>query len=177
MINIIQQDHPTLREIAETVPPDDIQNQRITTIISDMKEALASQADGVAIAAPQIGESVRIFIVAGHVFALQKDENPKEHMYHDLICINPRIIKRSQRTELLEEGCLSVRWKYGYVERSLQATIEAYGEEGKRFTRGATGLLAHIFQHEIDHLDGILFTDKARDIREAPPAEDNSAEI
>ena len=69
----------------------------------------------------------------------------------------------------MDEGCLSVRWWYGGVERAEKTTIHAYDESGARFTRGASGLLAQIFQHETDHLDGVLFTDKAKGLREELP--------
>ncbi len=73
----------------------------------------------------------------------------------------------------MPEGCLSVRWFYGEVERSTNATIEAYDENAKKFTRGAGGLLAQIFQHETDHLNGILFIDKAKNIVDMPPEKSN----
>ena len=66
----------------------------------------------------------------------------------------------------MEEGCLSVRWLYGKVRRSSKATINAYDEHGKKIVRGASGLLAQIFQHECDHLDGTLFIDKAKELWE-----------
>ena len=69
----------------------------------------------------------------------------------------------------MPEGCLSVRWLYGEVKRSTNATIRAYDEDGKVFTRGGGGLLSQIFQHEIDHLDGIIFTDKAKNLVELKP--------
>ena len=71
----------------------------------------------------------------------------------------------------MHEGCLSVRPLWGEVNRSINATITAYDENGVKITRGAGGLLAHIFQHETDHLDGVLFIDKARNIApgEVPP--------
>ena len=75
----------------------------------------------------------------------------------------------------MPEGCLSVRWLYGEVKRSTNATILAYDEKGEKFTRGAGGLLAQIFQHETDHLDGILFTDKARNLEEMSPESVNQA--
>ena len=62
------------------------------------------------------------------------------------------------------EGCLSIRGKWGTVPRAEKATIRAYDEHGRRFTRGASGFLAHVFQHEMDHLGGILYTDKATKI-------------
>ena len=69
----------------------------------------------------------------------------------------------------MPEGCLSVRPLYGKTFRSTKATITAYNKNGKKFTRGASGLLAQIFQHETDHLNGILFIDHAKDIKEEVP--------
>ena len=70
----------------------------------------------------------------------------------------------------MPEGCLSVRWLYGRTLRYTKASIEAYDKKGKKFSRGASGLLAQIFQHETDHLKGILFIDHAEDIKEELPA-------
>ena len=66
----------------------------------------------------------------------------------------------------MQEGCLSVRWIYGKTTRSLNATVEAYDVEGNKFSYGASGLIAHIFQHEIDHLHGVLFIDHGFDFEE-----------
>ncbi len=171
-IEIVQTGHPVLRKVAPVVPIKDITTPKIREIIRKMKEALASQDDGVAIAAPQIAESVRIFVVSGKIFderfkrgkGIPKGEKPT---HEDVVFINPEIIKMSKKTKWLQEGCLSVRPIYGEVKRALNATVRAYDEHGKKFERGGGGLLAHIFQHEIDHLDGILFTDKARDAHES----------
>ena len=73
----------------------------------------------------------------------------------------------------MEEGCLSVRYAYGKVYRSERATIEAYDEEGNKFSRGAGGILAQIFQHETDHLNGILFIEKAEQLEEISEEEYN----
>lgn len=171
MAKIIQEGHKTLRLIAKKVPIKDIPSAEIQTIIKKMKQALATQDDGVAIAAPQINESVRIFVVSGKVF----DENfirgtsvPADYVtpHPDMVFINPEFVNISKKTTWMKEGCLSVRPLYGEVKRALRATVRAYDEYGKPFERGAGGLLAHIYQHEIDHLDGILFIDKARDIHE-----------
>ena len=72
----------------------------------------------------------------------------------------------------MSEGCLSVRPLYGKVRRATRASVEAYDKNGKKFKMDGTGLLAHIFQHENDHLDGILFIDKAKDIHESTPEEE-----
>ena len=83
--------------------------------------------------------------------------------------INPKISKLSREKEWMPEGCLSVRPFYGKTWRSKKATVTAYDEEGKKFQRGASGLLAQIFQHVVDHFNGILFTDKATNIENLPP--------
>ena len=75
--------------------------------------------------------------------------------------------------QVMEEGCLSVRWLYGEVKRATKATVTAYDITGKKFTRSSSGLLAQIFQHEIDHLDGILFTDKTKELKEYQPKPKN----
>ena len=158
MKDIIQIGEAILREKAKAVPTKNITSKHIQSIISDMNTALIMQSDGVAIAAPQIGESYRIFTVAPFIF-----KDPKKH---HLIYINPKIIDSSHETEWKHEGCLSCRWKVGEVKRYLNITISAYDEYGHQFTKSAEGLLAHIFQHETDHLDGILFIDKARNLRD-----------
>ena len=174
MITIVQNGNPVLRKIAEEVDVSDIAKTKIKKILSDMKEALHSQDDGVAIAAPQIAVSLRIFVVAGKVFSdgfvrgNHKNKKQGEDI-NDVVFINPVFKKISKDKKLLSEGCLSVRPLYGKVRRATRATIEAYNEYGKKFTMEGTGLLAHIFQHETDHLDGILFIDKAKDLHESTP--------
>lgn len=167
-MTILQKNSPELRKTAQTVPVVDIKTKKIQDIVRDMKDALASQDDGVAIAAPQIGVTLRIFVVSKKVFEMTKKY---AHIENDLVFINPKIIKISKKKKEMEEGCLSVRWLYGKVERSMQATVEAHNEHGEKFTMGGSGLLAQIFQHETDHLDGILFIDKAHDLEEIPPEE------
>lgn len=171
MRDIVQKEHPTLRMIANNVPISLIQSEEIKTIITDMRQALKGQSDGVAIAAPQIGVNLRIFVIAGKTYQIMKPEKNIEKVPErpDEIYINPEIIKISKRRKKVEEGCLSVRWLYGKVSRAEKVTIKAYNEQGEEFTRGGSGLLAQIFQHEIDHLDGILFIDKAENIEEIPP--------
>jgi peptide deformylase len=66
----------------------------------------------------------------------------------------------------MEEGCLSVRYLYGKVSRGVKVTVEAYDETGKKFSKGGSGLIAQIYQHETDHLNGTLFIDKAKDLVE-----------
>lgn len=176
-VTILQKDADVLRKKAHEVPLHDIGSKKITDVIDRMKHAVHAEEDGVAIAAPQIGESLRIFVVAGRALAImdkKKDAEVNENDYEDLVFINPTITKLSKKKRKMDEGCLSVRWLYGKVERSERASIKAYDENGDKIERGAGGLLAQIFQHEIDHLDGILFVDKATDLEELPPEKGNA---
>jgi peptide deformylase len=134
-----------------------------------MSNSLDSQYDGVAIAAPQIGYSYRIFLVSGNIFDknfMRGKKTETKEIIKNLVFINPKITKLSKEKEWMPEGCLSVRPIYGKTYRSKKATVEAYDEMGVKITRGASGLLAQIFQHETDHLDGILFIDHAKELRE-----------
>lgn len=163
-IKILQRDEKILRGKARIIPIKDIGSKKIADIIKGMSQALHAEEDGVAIAAPQIGESLRLFIVDSNILVAKKK------LGTDLVFINPEIMKTSKEKKKVEEGCLSIRWLYGQVKRSEKVTIRAFDEKGKQFERGASGLLAQIFQHEVDHLDGILFIDKAENVQEIPPS-------
>lgn len=165
--------NPALREISRELPPAEIQSATIQKLIADMKALLAKEAYGVALAAPQVGEAIRLFIVSGRALARDSrnapdEPEPKEELppLPDQVYINPVIEKLSRGRTAKHEGCLSIRGYWGMVPRAEKASIRAYDEAGRAFTRGASGFLAHIFQHEMDHLDGILYTDKATEVYE-----------
>ena len=168
-VRIVGRGAAVLRKATEVVPIADIKKPKIQKILKDMAKALHSQEDGVAIAAPQIGKSLRIFIVNG--WALNPEIIPP---LPDVVFINPEIKKVSRKKLPMEEGCLSVRGYQGHVARHEKATVSAYDENGKRFTMGGSGLVAQIFQHEMDHLDGILFIDKTEDLYEIPKPKGNA---
>lgn len=148
-----------LRVHAEEIKQSEFGSKELKTIVLAMQKALAKENDGVALAAPQIGVSKRIFVVAPTSY----EENAK---WKPLVFINPKVTKASKKTQEMQEGCLSVRWIYGKTNRHVSATVQAMDEDGNKFSFGASGLLAHIFQHEIDHLDGILFIDHGFDMEE-----------
>ncbi len=164
MAKLVPQSHAALHAIAEEVPIKDITSAPIKKVLKDMRAALHSYKSegftGVAIAAPQIGVPLRIFLVEDTSTTREEDEE----LLPTLVAINPRIMKLSRTKTLLSEGCLSVPDEYGKVTRSTHATLRAYDENGNEYERGASGLLAQIFQHEVDHLDGILFVDRADEI-------------
>jgi peptide deformylase len=171
---IVQEGAAVLRETAQAVPEELFGTPELAGIIQDMKDALDPEAEGVALAAPQIGMSYRIFVVrkdrvdaanAPEGADLPRDEEPRYEVY-----INPAIVKTSRRRAPMDEGCLSVRGTYGTTSRHERATIRARNADGSTFERGGGGIMAQIFEHETDHLNGILFTDHAEHLIAVPHA-------
>ena len=165
--HIVQAGDPVLRGIAKPVAKKDIGSAKITKVIARMKKALAAEDFGVAIAAPQIGEPLRIFVISGKAFApVVKEGEKAPPTPPDRVFINPEITRLSRKKHEMSEGCLSVRGKYGTVVRHEKASIKALDENGKTITYHGSELIGHIFQHECDHLEGILYTDKAVHLEE-----------
>jgi len=173
MTEIVQKDDDTdvLRETADPINDDEFRSDELQRIITNMKEALHDTEDGVAIAAPQIGVSKRVFLVRDKVFNDRSDIEGGDKVF-----INPDIVNTSQETVEMEEGCLSVRNVYGKVTRHKQATVRAYNFNGDEFELGGSGLLAQIFQHETEHLQGTLFVDKASNLHKIDPEKRRSLE-
>lgn len=180
MNEIVQKEDKVLRKIAKEVPKKEISGKKIQTVIKKMIKALDGQDDGVAIAAPQIAENWRIFVISKKIFEIMParhasqgdaggEEESKRKEYKDMVFINPEILKTSKEKSVFEEGCLSVRWLYGKVRRAQKTLVKALDENGKPFTMGGSGLLSQAFQHEIDHLNGVLFIDKATNLKEIEP--------
>ena len=167
-------ENPALRKATSEIPIAEIGSAHIQTLVKDMKALLAEEEYGVALAAPQVGEAIRLFVVSGS--AVKR----KEKKYHDTksmssspdesisdgVYINPTVTKVSRKKTAKHEGCLSIRGKWGVVPRAEKCTLTAWNEKGQKIARGASGLLAHIFQHEMDHLEGILYTDKATEVHD-----------
>ncbi|OYV63832.1 MAG: hypothetical protein B7X03_00125 [Parcubacteria group bacterium 21-58-10] len=167
MKDIVQDGAEVLRDIAKPVPEELFGSAELATLIADMTKALDKELEGVALAAPQVGVSYRLFIVrkdrtlppppeATEGAALPPPPPPEVEVY-----INPEIVKTSRKRARADEGCLSVRGVYGTTNRHERVTIRARRPDGSRIERGAGGLMAQIFEHEIDHLNGILFIDHA----------------
>ncbi|MDP3785005.1 MAG: peptide deformylase [bacterium] len=190
---IIQEPHKTLRKKARELAPIEIKSKKIQKLIRDMSETLRAIEVGIGLAAPQVGKSLRIFLVseeamhkrklpadlpaegspqAGSPKSIQAGP-PKSKGFggKHLVFINPKITKTSKKKNLLVEGCLSVSAEgsgkliYGQVERFEKLTVEAQDASARKFTRGASELFAQVLQHELDHLNGTLFIDKAREIK------------
>ncbi|MES2014305.1 MAG: peptide deformylase [Patescibacteria group bacterium] len=157
-----------LKQKLKEVPKNLFGTAELQDMIARMSASLRETKHGVAIAANQIGIPYRIFVVRGFVLEnKERFESPKkENNDPDRAFINPKIVKMSRKKELLDEACLSVPGFHGTIKRGLQATVRAYDVDGMRFERGGSGLLAQIFQHETDHLDGMLYVDKATEVFE-----------
>ncbi|MBQ3444210.1 MAG: peptide deformylase [Selenomonadaceae bacterium] len=154
MLEIKTAGDPVLKKVCEPVTKID---KRLRRLLDDMAETMYA-SDGVGIAAPQVGESIRVCVV---------DVDTKSHNErYDLI--NPVITYR-EGSVVDNEGCLSCPDLFGDVERSAKIRVEYTSRFNKKKTLEAEGLLARCIQHEIDHLDGKLFIDVAKNITKGRP--------
>lgn len=127
------------------------------TLVDDMVETMR-QAPGVGLAAPQVDESIRLIVIE------YGDEDNEELPPKLYVLANPEITRTSQDTLVGTEGCLSIPGIVGDVERYEAVTVKGLNRHGRPMTVKAKGWLARIFQHEIDHLEGVLFVDRAEKI-------------
>jgi|SRR5690606_27158555 len=141
---------PVLREKA--APVDEVTDE-IRTLIDDMFDTMYAE-EGVGLAAPQVGVGQRVIVV-----------DPRHEDVEPFALVNPRIVYFSEEVERDEEGCLSIPGLKEIVERSRAVRVEALDREGEPVTIEAEDLLARILQHEVDHLDGILFVDRVSAIK------------
>lgn len=141
---------PVLKQVCE--PVDKFDNE-LKHFLDDMADTMYSQ-DGIGLAAPQVGRPIRAIIV---------DTQDSKRGLVELI--NPNIIRRSDEIEEDKEGCLSVPDMFGDVKRHVKITVEYFNRRGKKQKLTATGLMARCIQHEIDHLNGVLFIEKAKRLR------------
>ncbi|HXK80686.1 MAG TPA: peptide deformylase [Bacteroidales bacterium] len=144
--------HPVLRKKAVEIDKD---YPNLKELIDNMFETMYD-ANGVGLAAPQVGVSIRLYVI---------DANPMSNDFPELkdfkrIFINPKIIEHSKETEAYEEGCLSIPGINEFVNRYAQVTMEYYDENWNFKTEKLVGFQAIVVQHEYDHLEGVLFTDK-----------------
>jgi peptide deformylase len=126
-------------------------------LIKDMVDTMRNEP-GVGLAAPQVNVSNRLIVVE---YGDEEDEDKPPKLY---IVVNPEIVRQSGERELGVEGCLSIPGYAGEVERALAVTVRGQNRHGKPVKIKAHGWLARIFQHEIDHLDGVLFIDRAEKV-------------
>lgn len=152
MLKIITQPNPILRKKAKAISLAEVKARELAKLISDMGKTMI-KTDGAGLAAPQIGRSLRLAVI-----------NSKDG---PICLINPKITRKSWATELGQEGCLSIPGIFGKVKRHKKITLIYYDQDGKKIKQTVQGLMARVMQHEIDHLDGILFIDKATGVENA----------
>jgi peptide deformylase len=149
---------PVLRRKAHPVTKFD---KNLQTLIDDMIETMRD-APGVGLAAPQVGISERVIVVEyAEPEETEDGQEPKEVEPKLYVMVNPEIVKASQETESGVEGCLSIPNLVGEVERTYEVRIKGQNRHGQSMKLKVEGWLARIFQHEIDHINGVLFTDHA----------------
>lgn len=158
ILKILSYGNPLLRQKSKEVSKI---SKKIRTLIENMLDTMYA-ANGVGLAAPQVGENLRIFVI---------DVSADNEPYHPLVFVNPKIIKKEGGI-CVKEGCLSFPEAYVNVRRYSDVMVKALDINGRPFVMEAKGgeLLAYAIQHENDHLDGILFIDHSRNIFEATEA-------
>jgi len=150
ILPIIKNPSPLLRKKSEEINPEKIKTNELKELCADMVKTMKEE-DGKGLAAPQIGKNIRLIVI-------NTKNGPK-------IMINPKITKKSWAKEFGEEGCLSIPGVYGKVKRNKKINCIYFDKRGQKTKIQAEGLLSFVIQHETDHLDGILFIDKAKEIK------------
>ncbi len=160
---IVQDGHPTLRKVAKRVAPAEIADPLFQQLIDDMFATMYA-APGVGLAAPQVNVSKRLFVM---------DVHDDEH--EPAVVINPKIERAEDEVEL-NEGCLSVLGYVGEITRFATVAVSGLDRYGNKLRIAGDGLLAQCLQHEIDHLNGVLYIDRARNLRPAVAEDDTDDE-
>lgn len=156
MLKIVTIPNPILNKKTALVKNFD---ESLAALVSEMIET-CRHANGIGLAAPQIGKSLRVCIIN------------LEHLgLPPFALVNPRIVKKSWKKVEMEEGCLSIPGVFGTVKRPVKITVEAQNLKGDKNKFIADGMLSRVIQHEVDHLDGILFTSKIVKITSGKPQE------
>jgi peptide deformylase len=158
-MKIIQLGNPILRLISQ--PIEDVKDAKLQTVIDDLI-ATVCQADGVGIAAPQIAESCRTIVVASR----PNPRYPDAPQMEPTAMINPKIVDRSSEKVKGWEGCLSVPGIRGFVPRHQEIEVEYLDRDGITCQQILTDFIARIFQHEYDHLEGMVFLDRVESTRD-----------
>lgn len=155
---------PVLKKVAADIEPG---HPGLKQLISDMFETMYA-ANGVGLAAPQIGQSIRLFIVDASPFAEDEEGKPTDEAHlkgFKKVFINPYIVEESGEEWGFEEGCLSIPGLREEVERQPRIVLQYMDEKFKEHEEEFDGMAARVIQHEHDHLDGVLFTEHLSPMR------------
>lgn len=164
VLPIVAYGDPVLRKVGKEITKD---YPQLTKLIADMKETMYN-ASGVGLAAPQIGKAIRLFVIDASPFAEDEDLSAEEQAVlkdFNRVFINPKIVKEEGEEWVFNEGCLSIPNVREDVWRQETITIEYEDENFKKHNEVLNGLAARVFQHEYDHIEGVLFTDKLSSLK------------
>ena len=164
ILPIVAYGDPVLRKKSEEISKE---YPNLQELIANMKETMHN-ASGVGLAAPQIGKAIRLFVIDASPFADDEDLNKEENEVlknFNRVFINPKIIKEEGDEWSFNEGCLSIPDIREDVWRQPTITIEYQDEQFEKHSETLSGLAARIFQHEYDHIEGVLFTDRISSLK------------
>ncbi|MFB6181722.1 MAG: peptide deformylase [Candidatus Magasanikbacteria bacterium] len=168
-LDIIKHPDDILQQKTKEVDAEELQSEEVQTRIDNMIETMHA-ADGVGLAAPQVGKSKRFTIIGKHALKDKNIDLPTEES-GDLPLINPYWNKLNKKKTVDKEGCLSISNTFGTVKRWKKIEVKALDRNGNELSFVAEDYLARVIQHEVDHLEGTLFIEKATDIEEVDPIE------
>ena len=156
---VSQMGHPVLRQCAAEIPPVQMQSSQMQRLIDDMIETMIDY-EGIGLAAPQVFEPLRLIVLGN------PDADPQDEAAIPLtVLFNPQFTTLSSERLDGWEGCLSIPQLRGVVPRSTTVAVQGYDRKGQAVELEAEGLFARVLQHEIDHLDGVLFPDRMADLQ------------
>jgi peptide deformylase len=165
-LEIVQAGDPVLRKQSRRLTKEEIPSASIQELIPAMRDTMR-EAPGVGLAAPQIGQSIQLAVIEDRA-AYIKDVSEEELAAHQRsaipfhVIINPKLMVVGNSSAVFFEGCLSVKGYQAIVDRALDVRVECLNERGEEVTINAHGWYARILQHEIDHLNGILYIDRMK---------------
>lgn len=170
ILTIVKLPASSLRERSKELERYVAVSTEIQSLIDEMIATMYG-ADGIGLAAPQVGHNIRLCVIGKNAFKNQKKKKENDEIgMKDIALINPSWTKISKKTTVDVEGCLSVPGSQGEVKRYKDILVTALNDKGEKIEFEAHGYLARVIQHEIDHLDGILFIDRASKLYDAIPS-------
>lgn len=160
VLEIVRMGNPVLRQEARDLSVEEIKSEGMQSFVADLWDTVR-EANGLGLAAPQVGESIKVCVID---FG---DDNPRYDVSAkstQMVLFNPKITPKSDKTVAIYEGCLSVPGLRGLVPRCQDVEVSYIDEHGQNQVINATDMLAIVFQHEIDHLYGKLYVDRMQDM-------------
>lgn len=153
--------NPVLRQKTAELSAEDILSEEIQQLIKNIRHTLKQRKYGIGLAAPQVGKNITLSVI--HIRPTKTRPDLPKSKWADLVIINPKITKTYGVKKQLWEGCISLADVFAKVPRYKELQLEYFDEKAKKHNKIFEGLLAHVIQHEIDHLCGTLFVDKVID--------------